>query len=78
MSRLYPRDIFGALWDSLETTVSAGDVCICQAVLRELERGSDEVYNWAKALDFTCVVSTDELLTVGEIANDHPEWGRGQ
>lgn len=77
--RLYPRDIFGSIWDSIELLVAAGDVCICEAVLREVHRGGDELHNWAKDLpDFMCAVSDRELQTVAEIAAAHPDWVRGQ
>lgn len=77
--RLYPRDIFGSIWDSIETTVGNGDVCICEAVLREVHRGGDELHSWAKGLNgFTCPTTNEELQTVGEIATAHPEWVRGQ
>lgn len=79
LQRLYPRDIFGSLWDSIEQFVSDGHACICEAVLREVHRGGDDLHSWAKGLpDFVCPTSDDELATVGRIASAHPEWIRGQ
>lgn len=76
--RTYPRDIFGSLWDSIETAVEDEQVCICEAVLREVHRGGDELHEWARGLDgFTCAVTEQELETVAEIAVAHPEWVRG-
>lgn len=79
LNRIYPRDIFGSLWDSVEDSINQGDLCICEAVLREILRGGDDLHVWAKGFpNFTCSVDTEELVTVGEIATDHPDWVRGQ
>lgn len=79
LSRQYPRDIFGSIWDSIEGAVLLGEVCICEAVLREVNRGGDDLYTWAKGLKgFVCATTDDELKTVAKIAIDHPEWVRGQ
>jgi hypothetical protein len=78
LSRLYPRDIFASIWDSFEEAIGAGDVCICEAVLRELHRGGDDLHDWAKDLPgFVCPATDEELATVGEIAVAHPDWVRG-
>lgn len=78
LSRLYPRDIFGSIWDALEQLAEDGEACICEAVLREVHRGGDHLHSWAKGLpDFMCPVTDDELNTVAEIAAAHPEWVRG-
>lgn len=77
--RIYPRDIFESLWDSIEASVASDEVCICEAVLREIHRGGDDLHTWAKNLDgFVCDVTDDELATVASIAVDHPDWVRGQ
>jgi hypothetical protein len=77
--RIYPRDIFGSLWDSIEAAAESDDVCICEAVLREVHRGGDTLHAWARGLDgFVCKVTDDEMATVASIAADHPEWVRGQ
>lgn len=73
MERLYPRDIFPSLWASLEGLVSQGEACICEAVLRELERGDDDLHIWAKNLHgFLCATHQDEVLTVAAITQAHP------
>lgn len=79
LNRIYPRDIFGSLWDSVEEAIGNGFVCICEEVLRELHRGGDDLHKWAKSFtNFTCAITTAELGTVGQIASAHPEWVRGQ
>lgn len=77
LARLYPRDIFGSIWDQIEGQVVLGEACICEAVLREVHRGGDELHAWAKGQPgFICRVTDEELATVAEIATDHPEWVR--
>lgn len=78
MERLYPRDIFRSLWDSIESSAGHGETCICEAVLRELERGTDELHDWAKTLNvFLCTTAQSEVVTVAAITADHPDWVRG-
>jgi hypothetical protein len=77
--RTYPRDIFGSLWVSIEAAVEDDKLCICEAVLREVHRGGDNLHSWARGLDgFTCSVTDEELLTVADIAVGHPDWVRWQ
>jgi hypothetical protein len=75
----YPRDIFPAMWDNIEDSVAAGDSCICEAILREVHRGGDDLHDWAKDLPgFICPVTDAELVTVARIAAVHPGWVQGQ
>lgn len=75
----YPRDIFPAMWDSIEATVAAGESCICEAILREVHRGGDELHDWAKNLQgFVCSITDEELITVAQIGAAHPGWVQGQ
>ncbi len=77
--RLYPRDIFDSFWSRIEDSVGAGDACICEAVLREVHRGGDDLHSWAKGLPgFVCSVTDEEMATVAGIASAHPDWVRGQ
>lgn len=78
MERLYPRDIFPSLWASLEALVGQGGACICEAVLRELERGGDDLHTWAKGMaGFLCSTHQSEVLTVAAITQAHPGWVSG-
>jgi len=75
----YPRDIFPAMWTNIEASVAAGESCICEAILREVHRGGDDLHDWAKDLDgFVCSVTDAELITVAQIAAVHPGWVQGQ
>lgn len=75
----YPRDIFPAMWANIEASVSEGESCICQAILREVHRGGDDLHKWAKDLPgFVCSATDAELMTVAEIGAAHPGWVQGQ
>lgn len=75
----YPRDIFPAMWKNIESAVGAGEACVCEAILREVHRGGDELHAWAKNLDgFVCPATDEELAVVAEIGLAHPEWVQGQ
>ena len=77
--RLYPRDIFPAMWTNIESSVQAGESCICEAILREVDRGGDDLHNWAKGLPgFVCRATDEELVSVAEIGVAHPGWVQGQ
>lgn len=79
LMRQYPRDIFPGLWDSVEASVSSRESCICEAILRELKRGGDDLHRWAKDLQgFVCSVTGVELATVAEIGQAHPGWVQEQ
>lgn len=75
----YPRDIFPAMWANIEASVTAGESCICEAILREVHRGGDDLHRWAKRLrGFVCPTTDAELITVAEIGTAHPDWVQGQ
>lgn len=75
----YPRDIFPAIWSKIEWSVLVGDSCICEAILREVHRGGDELHKWAKDLPgFVCSATDGELASVAKIAVAHPGWVQGQ
>lgn len=79
LEQRYPRDIFPTVWLSIEGSVKTGDSCICEAILREVHRGGDELHKWAKDLPgFVCLASDEELVLVAEIAAAHPGWVQGQ
>lgn len=78
LERLYPRDVFGSIWDRMEGAILLGEACICEAVLREVHRGGDQLHTWAKGQPgFVCPATDEELVTVAEIAANHPDWVRG-
>ena len=77
MANQYPREIFPSVWESLESLIDAGNACICEEVHEETHRGTDELYEWAKAQnDFICEVSSEEVDIAAEISEDYPDWVR--
>ena len=52
---------------------------MCEVILKELERGDDNLAPWVKSVPgFVCRTTDDELITVAEISSAHPDWVRGQ
>lgn len=43
IGRFHPRDIFVTLWHRLDSLIAAGDLISPEDVLRELERGADDL-----------------------------------
>ena len=79
MRNRYPRDLFASLWGLMEDAVASGEICVCEVILKELERGDDDLAPWMKSMpDFICRTTDDELITVAEISSAHPDWVRGQ
>jgi len=48
LGRRYPERVFGALWREIERLINRGRLIAPREVLRELQRGDDEMYTWAK------------------------------
>lgn len=46
--RDYPPDVFPGVWETLANFAAAGLVVSPDEVLIELERGGDEIFDWAK------------------------------
>jgi hypothetical protein len=75
--RNYPRDVFPSLWETFESSINDRDRCICQAVLDELERGTDELHDWAKRYPhLVCDATQDDIDLAAEISAAFPDWVR--
>ena len=73
----YPRDLFGPLWAFLEELIAVGRLMAPNEVLRELEKGDDEIYEWASTQRKAFVDLTPELGTVlSEILKDIPDLAK--
>jgi hypothetical protein len=46
--RHYPPDVFPGIWDNIDEMVSRGDLAATEEVLLELEKGDDDLYDWAR------------------------------
>lgn len=79
MERMYPREFFASLWNSMETAVASGDICMCEVAEKELDRGDDDLASWVKSIPgFVCKTTDRELSIVSEISSAHPGWVQGQ
>ena len=79
MERVYAREFFASLWDSMEVTAKNGDICLCEVAQNELNRGNDGLVSWAKSIPGFVRKTTDaELSIVAQIAIAHPQWVQGQ
>lgn len=77
LGRHYPRELFPSIWERLETGVTVGRICICYAVLDELDRGDDTLHDWAKHLTgFVCDPGARDVQVATAISRKYPEWVR--
>jgi hypothetical protein len=53
--RNYPPDVFGPVWDHMDTLIRNGVVRASREVLTELEKQDDDLYHW-------CRVREDDLF----------------
>lgn len=82
MENRYPKEFFKTLWDKMEHAAVSNNVCVCQVILTEIERGDRKtqkeelgVSSWIKNINgFVCEENIDEFKTVGEISQAHPGW----
>jgi len=72
-ARHYPLDVFPTLWQQIENLISAGRLLAIDEVLRELERKSDDLHDWAKQRA-GMFVSTDQAIMqrAGSVVNQFP------
>ena len=70
--RYYPPDVIPALWDKLAGLIADGTLIATEEVLYELQKKSDEVYEWAKAHGKMFLELDEETQTaVSEILTNH-------
>lgn len=71
--RLYPPDVFPAVWGNLDGLIEDGSLRATEEVLHELRRQHDELYEWARARPAMFVEIDDPAQEeVRAILNDHP------
>lgn len=79
LNNWYSRDIFGALWDKIEEAAAQGEICLCQMIHDELQRGGDDLHKWAASQPgFVCPLSNEEALMAARISRAHPGWVQQQ
>lgn len=75
LGRRYPPRVFGALWSKVEELIAAGRLIAPREVLRELQKGDDEMYQWAKGHPAMFVdLDHDQQILVAEIMAAFPSW----
>jgi hypothetical protein len=73
--RDYPPDVFQSLWTHLDGLIQAGRLYSPVEVLLELERGGDEIHQWAKAHgEMFLEVDKEVEKTVGRIVDAFPAF----
>jgi hypothetical protein len=75
LRRRYPPKVFGALWTAIEDLIAAGRLMAPREVLRELEKGDDEMYKFAKKHPAMFVdLDGDQQHLLAEIVTAFPKW----
>lgn len=73
-SRWYPRDVFPTVWEQLDKLIHEGKLVAVDEVLRELERGDDDIYKWAKEREHAFhILDHDIQNAVLEILREFPK-----
>jgi hypothetical protein len=73
--RRYPQKVFGALWAAIEKLIEDGRLIAPREVLRDLQKGDDEVYKWAKKRAKMFVdLDAEQQALLKEVLKDFPKW----
>jgi|SRR5680860_249136 len=73
--RDYPPDSFPTLWTRVEGSIGAGEIIAPDEVHLELQRGGDDIYEWAKEQSGFFVEPDDEAQeVVRRIVDDWPDF----
>lgn len=72
-TRLYPRDIFPALWEKIEEMIEGSEIVATEEVRVELEKKDDDVHKWTKEhSDFFITIDEPIQNAVIEILKKYP------
>jgi len=73
--RKYPPDVLPTLWDNISDLVASQKILAPEEVLLELERGDDDLFDWAKERS-EMFVSPDNAIQdcVSQIVNTYPTF----
>jgi Domain of unknown function (DUF4411) len=73
--RRYPQKVFGGLWAAIEKLIEDGRLIAPREVLRDLQKGDDEVYKWAKKRAKMFVdLDAEQQALLKEVLKDFPKW----
>lgn len=74
-NRDYPPDVFITIWGEIEHMVSTGQLIAPDEILLELERGGDEIYEWAKEnRNMFIIPDGNAQKVVEDIVNRYPTF----
>ena len=72
--RAYPPEHFPAVWERIEELVYDGELLASQAVLWDLKKKSDDLYDWCTANEEMFVPIDDQIQeTMHDIMTDYPK-----
>jgi hypothetical protein len=70
----YPRDTFPSVWSNVEAAIGRGTLLSPREVLRELEKGDDQLVRWAKRQrGFFVPVNRLQTVKIKEIQKKFPK-----
>jgi len=73
--RYYPPDVLPTLWKNMEILIRNGRLLAPEEVRLELERGGDDLYEWASQRNGLFRPATDQVQTrLTEIVNRFPDF----
>lgn len=70
--RLYPPDIFRALWLNIESLINDEQLFATEEVLYELEKKEDEVFKWAKKQKMFIPISVEIQQIASQVLSEFP------
>ncbi|ACB86078.1 DUF4411 family protein [Natranaerobius thermophilus] len=73
--RDYPPDVFASLWENIDILIDNNTLFAPEEVLHELDRGGDDLYEWAKNRKSMFISSDYDIqIIVSDIVNRHPKF----
>lgn len=74
-NRDYPPDVFKSVWEALDILIEEERLFAPHDVLIELDRGGDDIYEWAKAHSSMFILpDTSVQEIVRDIVNKYPSF----
>ena len=75
LNRKYPIDIFPSVWQKIELLINKGFLVSPKEVLKEIEKGDDNLKDWAKKqTKFFKSLTLRQVQIVQEILAKYPKW----
>lgn len=75
LNRKYPIDIFPSVWQKIESLIDSGFLVSPKEVLKEIEKGDDNLKEWAKKqTKLFKNLTARQIQIVQEILAKYPRW----